>query len=163
VYLEKTWRWEFLAFHSVAEGAPVQEWFDSLPDDPDRYEIIDLLDSLQKTNDRLWPEKIFNPLIGAGGISEIRIPDIRCFRGGKYRNITYRIYGFFGPRNHPHSYTFLHGTHKNAKNDIVGKQIAKGRLDELTTAITSGTVSVRKFEFQKRSDSKATGGAPRPN
>lgn len=52
----RTWRWEFRGFASGAEGRPVQTWFDSLPEDPDRYEIVDLLDSLQKLNDRLWHE-----------------------------------------------------------------------------------------------------------
>lgn len=124
----------------------MQSWFDSLPEEPDRYEIIDLLEFLQKTNDRLWPDAVFDRLEGAGGISEIKVPNIRCFRDGKFKVITYRIYGFFGPRNIPHSYTFLHGTHKNVKNDTVGKLIAKGRFDEFTT----GTASIQKFEFQVR-------------
>jgi hypothetical protein len=145
--VEKTWRWEFLGFESLAEGRPVQAWFDALPEDPEHYEITDLLDSLQKTNDRLWPEEVFDPLRGASGISEIRIPNIRCFRDGKYKIITYRIYGFFGPRNH--CYTFLHGTDKDVKNDTIGKQIAEGRLDE----IRGGLATVHKFEFQKESNS----------
>jgi hypothetical protein len=141
--LEKTWRWEFLGFESLAEGRPVQAWFNVLPEDPERYEITDLLDSLQKTNDRLWHKEVFDPLRGANGISEIRIPEIKCFRDGEYKLITYRIYGFFGP--YQHCYTFLHGTDKDAKNDRVGKQIAERRLDELTRELAT----VHKFEFQE--------------
>ena len=55
---EKTWRWQFLTFESVIEGCPVQNWFDPLPDD-DKWEITDLLDTLQKANDRRWPEEVF--------------------------------------------------------------------------------------------------------
>jgi hypothetical protein len=145
--IEKGWRWDFLGFESKAEGRPVQRWFDSLPDEPDRYEITDLLDALQKVNDRLWPKEVFDPLLGAGGISEIRIPNIRCERDGKVKVITYRIYGYFGPKQYEHSYTFLHGAQKEVKNDTLGKQIAKGRLDELL----GGFADVHKFEFQKES------------
>lgn len=159
MYLEKTWRWQFLGFKSTAEGCPVQVWFNAVPEEPDRYEIIDLLDTLQKTNDRLWPDEVFDPLRGAGGISEIKIPNIRCFRDGKVKSITYRIYGFFGPRGYDHSYTFLHGTEKKVKNDTIGKQIAKGRLDELAR----GIATVHKFEFQEKSDSPLEEGARRPN
>jgi hypothetical protein len=155
---ERTWRWEFLGFQSVAEGCPVQVWFNSLPEEPDRYEITDLLDALQKVNDRLWSKEVFDPLEGAGGISEIRIPNIRCVRDGKVRSITYRIYGFFGPRGCEHTYTFLHGSEKKVKNDTIGKQIAKGRLDELL----GGFADVHKFEFQKESDSAASERARSP-
>src|SRR2546421_7614302 len=61
----------------------------------------------------------------------------------KVKSITYRIYGFFGPKGYIHSYTFLHGAEKSVKNDVVGKQIAKGRLDELER----GTAGIHKFEF----------------
>lgn len=157
--LERTWRWEFLGFESAAEGRPVQVWFDALPEEPDRYEITDLLDALQKINDRLWPKEIFDPLIGAEGISEIKIPNIRCLRDGKVKIITYRIYGFFGPKGYGHCYTFLHGTDKDVKNDTIGKQIAKGRLDELT----GGFANVHKFEFQEESDSAVAKRTPRPH
>jgi hypothetical protein len=156
---ERTWRWEFLGFWSEAEGRPVQVWFDSLSEEPDRYEIIDLLDALQKANDKLWPKEVFDPLRGAGGISEIKIPNIRCFRAGKARVITYRIYGFFGPRGYVHCYTFLHGTDKDVKNDTIGKQIAKGRLDE----IERGTGGVHKFNFEKEPDTEIKEGPRRPS
>ena len=158
--LERAWRWQFLGFESAAEGRPVQVWFDALPEEPDRYEITDLLDFLQKTHNRLWPKEVFDPLIGAGGISEIRIPNLRCFRGGKVKIITYRIYGFFGPKEYgQHCYTFLHGNQKEVKNDTIGKQIAKGRLDELT----GGFAGIYKFEFQRGPDSTAAERPRRPN
>src|SRR5438874_8559877 len=106
-------------------------------------------------------KKYFDPLRGEGGISEIKIPNIRCFRDGKAKSITYRIYGFFGP--YKQCYTFLHGTEKEVKNDTVGKQIAKGRLDELPRDLGTGRVSVRKFEFEEKSDSKTEEGPKRPN
>ena len=156
---DRTWRWDFFGFRSVAEGRPVQIWFNALPEDPDRYEITDLLDALQKVNDRPWSKEVFDPLEGAGGISEIKIPNIRCERDGKVKSLTYRIYGFFGPKNYEHSYTFLHGTEKRVKNDTVGKQIAKGRLDELL----GGFGDVHKFEFEERSNSTVAERTHRPN
>jgi hypothetical protein len=156
---DRTWRWRFLGFRSVAEGRPVQAWFNSLPEEPDRYEITDLLDALQKVNDRPWAKEVFDPLEGAGGISEIKIPNIRCERDGKFKCITYRIYGFFGPKAYERSYTFLHGTEKEVKNDAIGKQIAKGRLDELL----GGFADVHKFEFQEEPNSETAEGTPRPN
>src|SRR5216683_506194 len=112
--VEKTWRWRFLAFESLREGRPLQEWFDPLPDD-DKWEITDLLDALQKVTDRRWPKEVFDPLLGAGGISEIKIPNIKCFRDSEFKIVTYRIYGFFGP--YKQCYTFLHGKEKDVKND----------------------------------------------
>lgn len=156
---DRAWRWEFLGFRSVAEGRPVQVWFNSLPEEPDRYEITDLLDALQKVNDRPWSEEVFDPLEGAGGISEIKIPNIRCERDGKVKSITYRIYGFFGPKAYEHSYTFLHGTEKEVRNDTIGKRIAKGRLDELL----GGFADVHKFEFQEEPNPETAERTPRPN
>jgi len=157
--LEKTWRWQFLGFESAAEGKPVQDWFNALPEDPEQYEIKDLLNLLQKTNDRLWPDAVFDALRGAKGISEIKIPNIKCFRDGKYKIITYRIYGFFGPKGYDHSYTFLHGTDKDVKNDAIGKQIAEGRLEELTR----GLATVHKFDFQGGPYSQTEKGPRRAN
>jgi hypothetical protein len=159
MYVNKTWRWEFLGFKSEAEGRPVQIWFNALPEEPDKYEITDLLDALQKTNDRLWPAEVFDPLRGTGGISEIKIPNIRCFRDGKFRVITYRIYGYFGPRGYVHCYTFLHGAEKDVKNDTTGKQIAKGRLDE----IERGAAGVHKFNFDEEPDAETEERPRRPS
>src|ERR1700683_1903902 len=144
----ETWRWEFLAFESVAEGHPVQEWFNNLPEDH-REEIIDLLDYVRNTTGRPWPKKIFDPLKGEGGISEIKPANIPCLRDGKVKVITYRMYGFFGPPGHEHTYTFLHCAEKDVKNDRTGKQIAKGRLDE----IERRTARVHKFDHTGKSDS----------
>ena len=163
MFLEKTWRWQFLTFRWAAGGSPVQDWYDTLPDEPDRYEIRDLMDALQKANDRLWPDAVFDPLRGEGGISEIKIPGIRCLRDGKAQTITYRFYGFFGPKEYPHSYTFLHATAKQAKNDVEGKQLAKGRFHDFATGIESGRISIHKFEFTKRPSSKVVEWPSRPS
>jgi len=128
---------------------PVQVWFDGLPDD-DKYEIIDLLEYVEKMTDKPWPEAVFDPLKDAGGISEIKVPNIRCFRDGKYKQITYRMYGFFGPKGHEHAYTFLHCAEKDVKNDTIGKQIAKGQLDK----IERGSAGVCKFKLKERPDSE---------
>jgi Phage derived protein Gp49-like (DUF891) len=156
---ETKWRLQFLAFQSSAEGRPVQDWFDGLPED-DKWEIVDLLDALQKINGRRWPDEVFDPLQGAGGISEIKIPNIKCFRASKYQMITYRIYGYFGPKGY---YTCLHGTAKDVKNDEEGKRIAKRRLDELQRGLRNGVASVSKFNFEEGIDSATSERASRPN
>jgi hypothetical protein len=154
-----TWRWEFYGFQSDIEGRPVQAWFDSLSPE-DRDEIVDLLDYVRNTTNKPWPEKVFDPLAGEGGISEIKMDNIRCFREGRVKQVTYRIYGFFGPRQFEHSYTFLHGTEKEVRNDRIGKELAKGRLDE----IRRGTARIpHKFEFQKRPDSAVEERPRRPS
>ena len=158
VILSNTWPWEFFGFRSEAEGCPVQYWFDNLGDE-DREEITDLLGYIRPMTNRPWPEKVFDPLKGEGGISEIRVENIRCFREGKVQEVTYRIYGFFGPREYEHSYTFLHGTRKEARNDRIGKQIARGRLDE----IIRGIAGVHKFEFTKRPNSAVEARPRRPS
>jgi hypothetical protein len=130
------WKWSFNGFESLAEGRPVQDWFDNLPEN-DWEEIVYLLLQMQNVAESLWRRPEFDPLIGAGGISEIIVPPIRSADGETY----YRIYGYFGPNEH--EYTFLHGTDKDVKNDIEGKQIAKDRLDK----IRNGEGGVRKFSF----------------
>src|SRR5258708_8249408 len=136
--MPEPWKWQFLGFRSDAEGRPVQSWFDYLPEN-DRYEIVDLLNTLANVDKSLWRRPDFDPLEGAGGISEIRVPPIRSESGC----ITYRIYGYFGPGNR--EYCFLHGTDKKEKNDKEGKAIARNRLDELK----SGKAAVHKFAFEK--------------
>jgi len=131
-----SWKWRFLGFESASEGRPVQRWFNGLPDN-DKDEIIDLLVYLQNVTDGLWRRPEFDPLVGAGGISEIVVPDIRRFEGVAY----YRIYGYRGPREH--EYTLLHGTNKDVKNDKLGKRTAKHRLDQ----IERGEAGVHKFDF----------------
>jgi hypothetical protein len=160
VILLETWRWEFYAFQSKAEGCPVQMWFDGLPQDH-RDEITDLLDYVRNTTGRPWPDKVYDPLEGAGGISEIKVENIPYERDGKLVEVTYRIYGFFGPKERKHTYTFLHAWEKDAKNDRLGKKIAKGRLDELSRR--GSNVGVRKFDFEGKSDPQAQTRPRRPS
>src|SRR6266849_4773079 len=117
--------WTFLGFESAKEGQPVQKWFDGLPLDH-LDEVKDRLGLLQVLPRSDWDEPYFDPLIGEGGISEIRFDTIRCVRG----KFNYRIYGFFGLEEEE-SYNFLHTTNKKARNDRRGKNIAKRRLREL--------------------------------
>ncbi|HXM22280.1 MAG TPA: hypothetical protein VN948_13570 [Terriglobales bacterium] len=114
----------------------------ALPPDH-KEEIVELLDYVRNTTNRPWPDKIYDPLKGAGGISEIKPTNIRCLRDGKVKEITYRMYGFFGPKGYDRTYTFLHCVEKDVKNDRIGKQIAKGRLDE----IERGSAGVHKFNL----------------
>jgi hypothetical protein len=130
------WRWTFHGFESLSEGRPVQVWFDGLPEDH-RSEIAFLLMQLENVKASLWRRPEFDPLDGAGGISEIIIPDIRDSSGVTY----YRIYGYFGPGEH--KYTFLHGTDKDVKNDIEGKKIARDQLGK----IERGEAGIHKFAF----------------
>lgn len=130
------WKWEFLGFQSFQEGRPVQAWFNNRTVD-EKGEIVDILVYLQNTTSSLWKWPEFDPLLGAGGISEIRVPNIRSSKG----IITYRIYGYFGPGSR--QYTFLHGTDKKVKNDTHGKGIAKQRLEQLKR----GEANVHKFDF----------------
>ncbi len=124
------WKWTFLGFESSGEGRPVQTWFDALPEE-EKDEIRDTLVYLKKITLRRWPEASYDPLLGAGGISEIKVAEFRGLRNGVVQRITLRIYGFFGPKDHGRSYTFLHGTDKKVRNDTKGKSIGKRRLDEL--------------------------------
>ncbi len=133
-----TWRWSFQTFESGAEGVPVQRWFDGLPENG-RSEVIDLLNYLSNLTTSLWRRPEFDPLLGAAGISEIRVPSIRTKSGV----LTYRIYGYFGPEER--QYCFLHGTAKEVRNDKDGKRIAERRLDELKR----GRAATRKFSFEK--------------
>lgn len=114
--------WTFLGFESAKEGQPVQTWFDGLPLDH-LDEVKDRLGVLQVLPRSDWDEPYFDPLIGEGGISEIRFDPIKCVKGKFY----YRIYGFFEDE----AYIFLHATNKKVKNDRHGKKIAKRRLREL--------------------------------
>jgi len=123
-------------FRVAARWASCADWFNALTND-DKFEIIDLLTYLQNITRNPWRLPEFDPLIGAGGISEIRVPEIRNYKG----SITYRIYGYFGPGQH--QYTFLHGTDKKVRNDKYGKRIAKERLDQ----INCGEAKVHEFDF----------------
>jgi hypothetical protein len=128
--------WTFLGFESAQDGRPVQVWYDRLPE-THKEEIRDLLLYLEKAPSRLWRRPEFDPLIGAGGISEIRAPEIRHAGG----SVIYRIYGYFGPGEH--EYTFLHATAKKVRSDKHGKRIAKSRLDQLAR----GHATAHQFSF----------------
>lgn len=118
-------KWRFEAFESAEENSPVQSWFDSLPENH-RDHIKETLAFLQVTPRAYWEETPnFDPLIGAGGISEIKLDPLMSGEGRFY----YRMYGFFGPEEEG-SYRFLHGTNKQQRNDRNGKATAKRRLDQ---------------------------------
>jgi hypothetical protein len=141
------WQWQFLCFKSEREGCPVQSWFDGLPDDA-QDEIRDLLGYLRIKTKSKWEKPSFDPLAGEGGISELRPGKISREESGVIKTYTYRIYGFRGPREFEHSYTFLHGNDKNVRNDKDGKRIAKERLVQIERR--EATVC----EFQERADSQ---------
>ncbi|MGD0627951.1 MAG: hypothetical protein ABR987_01285 [Terracidiphilus sp.] len=147
------WRWTFLAYLSVGDGQVVQKWFNSLSVEA-QEEIADLCQNLAVVTDRLWRRPEFDPLDGAGGISELRPADIRCADGSK----TYRIYGFFGPGEH--EYTFLHGSEKSVKNDRYGKRIARERLTLFL--FDKNQTTTHEFDFSGGRDpaiEKGPGGA----
>jgi hypothetical protein len=132
---EEMWQWEFLGFESVAEGQPVQAWFNSLPDEA-KDEIVDLVQHLRTATSTLWRRPEFDPLQGEGGISELRPANVRTEQG----TATYRIYGFRGNR----VYVLLHGNRKGVANDRQGKQIGRRRLAELQRR----EATTHKFDFE---------------
>ncbi len=136
--------WEFFGFESWAEGRPVQDWFDKLSLEA-RDEIVDLVSYLAVRPSGQWATPEFDPLDGEGGVSELRPQDIRCDEG----SLTYRIYGVGGyPAKR--SYTFLHGTRKEVKNDQEGKEIARRRLKELLRdkGKPHPQAGIHKFDFE---------------
>jgi hypothetical protein len=91
-----------------------------------------------------WDRPDFDPLEGEGGISEIRPDNIR----GDSGNTTLRVYGLMGYPDRM-SYTFLHGTEKDVKNDRDGKDFAKYRLQQLTAeTFRRGKPAVHEFNFE---------------
>ncbi len=133
-------RWDFYGFQSKADGRPAQSWYNALiPDAQD--EVFNLVAHLAALPGGRWRRPEYDPLEGEGGISELRPLDIRSPDG----NVTYRIYGI---RGYPdkRSYTFLHATDKDAKNDEFGKAIAKHRLHKLER----GEASAHAFDFEGR-------------
>ena len=116
------------AFYDIevdGEGRVVLDWYNGLhPNAQD--EILNLLLQLESLPMGLWSRPEFDPLFGEGGISELRADEVSTESGVSF----YRIYGWKGfPDNH--SYTLLHGTDKDEKNDIEGKSRAKWRADQL--------------------------------
>jgi hypothetical protein len=132
---------EFCGICVQGEGRVVQEWHDGLIEDA-QIEILNMVLHLAILPMGLWERPDFDPLVGEGGISELRPKDIRSNTG----NSVYRIYGW---KKYPtkNSYTFLHGTDKDEKNDVEGKQSAKQRAHELFVA---GRARTHKFNFYRR-------------
>jgi hypothetical protein len=115
----------FFGIDVRGEGRVVQEWFNQLtPEAQD--EILNLLLHLQSLPMGLWRRPEYDPLDGEGGISELRAAEVSSDDGVAF----YRIYGWKGYPD-THSYTFLHGTDKDEKNDIQGKERAKWRAEQL--------------------------------
>lgn len=139
----------FFDFASPKQGRPVQAWFNGLFEDH-REAVKDRLSYLVALPSSAWEEPFFDPLIGDGGISEIRFDPIKCERGKFY----YRIYGFFGQedKQQEESYNFLHATNKNARNDRHGKAIAKSHLRELQ----DGEASLEPFDMDPNIPSEET-------
>jgi hypothetical protein len=134
----QNWLWSFMGLRCVDDGLrPVQNWFNGLPLEA-KAEIIDLLQALQVVTAHRWGKPEFDPLKGAGGISEIRPENVRSESGSE----TYRIYGFFGPNRR--EYTLLYGTLKTVRNDHDGKRIARERRDYV---ILHGNSAIHKFDF----------------
>ena len=144
---EEQSKWDFLGYESVEEGKPVQNWFDGLPDDH-RDAIKDILSFLQVTPRADWDEPWYDPLIGEGGISEIRFEELKDERGKFY----YRIYGFFGDEEEG-SYKFLHAVNKKERNDRDGKGIAKKRKRKLE----NGEAKLHEFCMDREVSSEETG------
>jgi hypothetical protein len=134
--------WEFYGFKSEHEGTVVQDWFNGLDMDA-QDEIVNLVQHLSVVPGGQWTRPDYDPLEGEGGISELRPRDVRTLAG----NAVYRIYGYRGCPN-KRCYTFLHGTDKDVKNDVEGKAIAKGRLNQLLCG-TGG--EVHEFDFTAQS------------
>lgn len=128
---------EFFGIDVQDEGRVVQEWHDGLIEDA-QIEILNMVLHLARLPMGLWDRPDFDPLDGEGGISELRPRDIRSDSG----NVTYRIYGW---KKYPtkNSYTFLHGTDKEEKNDVEGKECAMRRAQQLFT----GGAHPHKFNF----------------
>jgi hypothetical protein len=137
--------WSFFGIELEAEGRPVQDWYDGLSIQA-QEEITDLVQHLRVKTESRWDRPDFDPLEGEGGISEIRPDNVRGDSGSK----TLRVYGIMScPADM--SYTFLHGTEKEVKNDRDGKNFAKYRLQQLTDeSIKRGEPAVHEFDFEGR-------------
>jgi len=130
--------WKWFGFESRQEGCVAQDWFNGLDIDA-QLEILNMIGHLRVLPGGKWSRPDYDPLLGEGGISELRPKDVRTAEGNK----TYRIYGV---REYPdkHSYTFLHGTDKEQKNDRDGKDIARRRLRQLL----ENRGSIQEFDFE---------------
>ena len=135
-------RWDWYQFSSERDPMPIEDWLAKMKDEyPDHFLAIkDQLAQMQVTPFSEWEdERLFDPLEGEGGISEIRIdPPFYV----NQRAFFYRIYGFADEDRA--SYVFLHGTNKRRKNDEHGKSVAKKRLAELY----SGEAKAREISLE---------------
>lgn len=130
--------WTFYGFLSAGQNRLVQEWFDGLLHEI-RDEIRDSLGYYRNVERHLWKrrgQQGFDEL-GGEGISEFRF---------KISGQWVRIYGDYGPARH--QYTFLHGCEKTAKNDKVGKAVAKQRKKQLER----NEASVHEFRWEEDPD-----------
>jgi hypothetical protein len=128
---------EFYGIDVRGEGRIVQDWFDALDLDA-QLEILNMALHLSRLSMGRWQRPDYDPLDGEEVISEVRPKDVR----GETGNITYRIYGW---RGYPikNSFTFLHGTDKDVKNDLEGKAEANRRAGQ----IVRDEARVHKFDF----------------
>jgi hypothetical protein len=128
---------KFYGIDVRGEGRVVQDWFSKLMLEA-REEILNLVLQLENLPIGLWRFPEFKILHGEEPLSELRPDDVRCDEGIFF----YRIYGLKGYPD-SNSYTFLHGTDKDAKNDIEGKEIAKWRVEQLARR----EAQTHKFDF----------------
>jgi hypothetical protein len=138
----------FYGIETFAEGQVVQGWFDALNFDA-QLEILNMVLHLERLPMGRWRRPDYDPLEGEGGISELRPKDIRGTTG----NVTYRLYGLL---KHPHknAYTFLHGTDKETKNDVDGKEHSRQRMGQLFR----NEARTHKFDFTPKAASDTKSG-----
>jgi hypothetical protein len=128
---------KFCGIDVRGEGRVVQYWFSRLRLEA-QEEILNLVLQLESLPMGLWRRPEFATLQGEEPLSELRPDDVRCDEGIFF----YRIYGLQGYPD-SNSYTFLHGTDKDAKNDIEGKGIARWRIEQLVRK----EAQTHKFDF----------------
>ena len=145
--------WSFFGIELDMEGRLVQYWYDGLSIQV-QEEITDLVQHLRVRTASRWDWPDFDPLDGEGGISEIRPDNMRGTSGSS----TLRVYGIMGYPGKL-SYTFLHGTEKDVKNDRDGKDFAKYRLQQLyAESFKRGKPAVHSFDFEGKPDSTTKSG-----
>ncbi len=127
------WNWRFFGIEWSSTGRPVQEWFDSLPDDA-KDEVRDTIGYLQQLPIVAWKKPKFDRL-GGEEICEVRL---------ETQSHTYRIYGYHGPSSRGRQvFTFLLGCDKKRGNDTDGKREATKRK----RYIEAEMATVHEFKF----------------
>ncbi len=134
------WNWRFFGFQWLNGNKPVQDWFNSLPDEA-KDEGRDVIAYLRHLPSHLWKRPQFDPL-GGEDVSEIRFSTAAqvC-----------RFYGFNWPTGQRQVYTLLHGVTKKVSNDTKGKSEASKRRKYLE----NGQASVHGFEFNAANNLQA--------